>query len=181
MKANDVNKNRFKLSKAQYLLKKGRLKNRAEALSLLESIIMDSYKYFNTSFRAMILLVQLLIEDYQSTKDESIISEIKDYISNLESVTESKYFEISLTVIKSKLMLLEGKFNLAENLLYQNKEIARSLGLFIQEQEIIREIEKITQEKEEWMRILQSEYLFEKKFKMADFMSYLEEAKQIIR
>lgn len=181
MKTTERNNNLFKLSKAQYLLKKGRLKDKAEALSLLESIIISSDKYFNITFQGMILLVQLLIEDYQTTKDESIILEINTYITQLESVNESSYLKISLTIIKSKLLLLEGKFDQAEKILNENLETARNLGLLIQEQEITREIEKITREKEEWIRILKEEYVFQEKLKKADLIRYIDEAKKYIR
>ncbi len=176
----DIGKNKYYLSRALFLMKKGRINDKSKAFSLLTEIINSQSVWFETTYPALMLLTQLLLEDYENTHDSGIILEINTYMKQLLSKTDSIQFNVLLAILNSKLMLLEGNIDKAEELLVKNLKLADENGYLIQKQAISNELNKLRLDKSKWNDILLKNPKVFEILHFSEFKSYLNEAKSIM-
>ena len=180
MTAIDPNKKYIKILKKKKSNIKGRILDKSTAFLLLKEIINSKAIWYEITIPSLIMLTQLLIEDFDNTHDSAIISEIKSYIDIFNSPTESVQFSINLAILNSKIKLVDGKINEAEDVLVKNLNLSDLNGYYYNKQAIQDELEKLREEKTRWTELLQNNQDDLKKLQLADFKNYLEEAKIIL-
>ena len=143
-------------------------------------IINSQSVWFETTYPALILLTQLLVENYENTHDQANILEINAYMKQFLTKTESIQLNVLLAILNSKLILLEGNIDQAEEISETNLKLASENGYLIQKQSINNELKKLRLEKSQWGEIsLKNPKLFEN-LHFSEFKSYLNEAKTIM-
>ena len=177
---NDLNENIYKFCKARYLMKKGRVLDKSTAFVMLKEIINSKFVWYEITFPSLILLTQILIEDYDNTHDSGIILEINSYIENLNRATDSIQIRLNIAILNSKLKALEGKITEAENILVENLKISNESGLCNEKKLIGNELAKLREEKTRWYELVLKNPFDLEKLQLQYFKSYLEEAKTFI-
>ena len=165
-------------SKAIYHLSKGRIKDKFEALNLLQEILNEKQVYRDVTYPAIMLFISISLTEYEETEDKTILDEINKYIMGLRDKSNVK-IKIQLNIIKSKILLLEGKINDSLILLEESLSTVKEKKILSLESAVISEIEKIDKEKSMWKDSANGHMTSQRKLRVSDVRSYVNDVVKI--
>jgi hypothetical protein len=132
--------------------KYGRLRERGEALSILEDLV-DSYPSWSI-FK--IDIIEILLEDAQLSNDPEIIEELDNKIDEISKIGlfqnngfPAKYIQYQILVSRYT-FYIKNEPNIALEILFNSLEMIEPCDLVLLKNQVKNEIEKINQQKKQW-------------------------------
>ena len=175
---------RYKFTKAIYLKNFHRLKDKVQAQLLFEELLFDAKKKNESYMEYIPHLLELLIIEYTSSKENEVLDEIHKYLSEYISLAENENRFPALVkglLIQAKLAQSEGNFSESQRILERGQKIADKLNI----PSLITQIKNSKYDLE--AELTKMEELVSKnidiatKIKESNLLSYVTEAQQFIQ
>jgi tetratricopeptide (TPR) repeat protein len=170
----------YQLAKALVLKNSSRMRDKARAQDIFESIANDEDNFLNV---ALFNLCDLLIFEYKGTEDTELLSEIKLLTQRLFDVGKKRNEPrniIKALLLNSKLSLLDGNLDSAEMILDKAYEIASHSGLTNFKHQIEQEKSQIKDELEKWDSLLARNAPVRERIEQAALEEYMQKALRMI-
>ena len=150
---------RYRLSKALFLKKSGRTRERAEAEEILEKLLEEEITDYSLTVTAMTHLCDLLLMELKVSGEESILQRANDLTERLGKIAEeqaSHPLSVEALLLQSKLAVVAIEFSQADELMEKAKQIADEKGLLRLSKTVEREIQLLKQQREKWEKTLKT-------------------------
>ena len=150
---------RYRLSKALFLKKSGRTRERVEAEEVLENLLNEEITDYSLTVTAMIHLCDLLLTELKVSGEEGILLKAKDLTERLRKIAEeqaSHSLFVETLLLQSKLAVVAFEFNQADELMKKAKHIADEKGLRTLSTIVESEIQLLQHQREKWEKTLKS-------------------------
>ncbi|MHA2249750.1 MAG: tetratricopeptide repeat protein [Candidatus Kariarchaeaceae archaeon] len=142
-----------KISQALTLGKSQRMKDKVEALSVLEGIAKEPVIDYQFTIYARYAHIDLLMEDFTAFGSQEIISEIEVIINELMNTAEQQQLllvRVNTGLLKSRLLLIRGEFNEAKELLETTLRKAKEKGMKTLSEILKQQLVKLEDEIQYW-------------------------------
>lgn len=179
------------VAEAIFLKSSSRFSDKAQAqkkfLELLnerdeESYVHGPYVFLTSdttfSFLVLIHLAELYLEEFKLSEDKLVMKEARRLIDNHIQNTSDKKFSpelLELSLLKAKLLIVEGEIKKAIAILDQAKQDARTYKLHRLEEKIGLEITRIEEEFQKWDAAIS----VRERIKVVEIERYLKEAQKM--
>lgn len=138
---------------------------------------------FHVTTLAMLNLCELLILELKiSDTPDQLFEEITEYSQHLYSIAQtqkSPYLNVMILILQTKLSMVKGDVEQANNLLNTAKDIAEGKNLSTLLSEIKKEQEIIQSELDKWQELFKRQASLQERLEQARVSNYLQEAKKI--
>ncbi|MCE7735508.1 MAG: tetratricopeptide repeat protein, partial [Candidatus Heimdallarchaeota archaeon] len=170
------------VGKALYLMKQPRVRDHYKAQEMLEEYVDANLPFLLiVGFTGEILLISLLIQEYQTSGNIEILEKSIKYIDDLLTKTIA-HNQLSLTIetkiIQSKLQQALGDFEGANSILEEALIIAKENELNIDVKKIQLEITNLSDEFQKHQQLIDKNIDLKKKMKEVKIMEYITKAKE---
>ncbi len=174
----------FKFTRAIFLKSSIRLIDKMQALVLFKEIFDEKVSQGISIMHCIPHLLELLIIEYELSKEKEVLDEIKEYLDLLynTAIEENLYpYLIKALLIKSQLSQIGGEFNKSEELVEEAISIAKekNLGALLREVEIVQE--GMRSEIERMQHLLNKNADFTERLKHSNLMNYLKKAQESMK
>ncbi|MFX0123808.1 MAG: tetratricopeptide repeat protein [Candidatus Hodarchaeota archaeon] len=173
----------YQFAKALVLKASPRMKNKAQAQAIFETIAENTKNPHETITFAMYNLCELLLYEFRSESESEILNEIKTLSQRLYNIgVELNVFPttIKALLLQAKLSLVEGNLNKVEVLLKEAQQIAQEKGLGKLLTMVTQEQEQIKSELDKWNSFIVRNTPIQERIAQAALESYIKSALQII-
>ncbi|MDH5404766.1 MAG: hypothetical protein OEY49_19845, partial [Candidatus Heimdallarchaeota archaeon] len=157
-----------------------RLAHKIDAERIYRSLI-DLEKGVMNNYRQIMHLIDLLLNELKLTGEKEVYNEILYYSNLMFDEVKSKNDFSTLPRLysqKSRLLLVNGKFDEAEELLIEAKEFFKENKLFALEEIVANELDLIKNEFSKQRQIIESNVSFAEKIDKLHLVDYIN---QIVR
>lgn len=154
-----------------------------QAQQIFQAIIEDEIIDHNITILAMLNLCELLILELQiSDTPEELLAEIIRLSDNLYDIAQSQkspLLTVMSLILQTKLTLVKGKFEEANDLLITAKRIAKEKKLINLLSKVKFEQETVQAELDKWDELIQRKASIQERVERARIASYIVDAKKI--
>ncbi|MGD9396605.1 MAG: tetratricopeptide repeat protein [Candidatus Thorarchaeota archaeon] len=154
---NAVINQRFRISKALFLKKSQRTRDRVKAEEILEKIVEEDVGDHTLTTEAMIHLCDLLLLELKATRAEEVLDKVKHLTQQLVMIAETQASHpllVETYMLRSKLALIDFEVTEAQRLMMEAKKLADEKGLDRLGQIVQNEIDTLQNEVKKWESIL---------------------------
>lgn len=174
----------YQIGQAYYLKSSTRAKHKIKAQEILEEIIyQDVIQQWYTNF-AIVLMLDLLLDELKQYGDEEVLNEIEQLLERLY-LSYEKENDISALIycdiFKSKLRLIQGDITDAIGLLESALVKAHQKGLKQLEVRIGDEKSRIESELHKWKELTDKGGTILEKIELADYKNYIKDMTRMIQ
>ncbi|MHA2224803.1 MAG: tetratricopeptide repeat protein [Candidatus Hodarchaeales archaeon] len=153
------------VTEAIFLKSSSRFNDKAQAQNIFLELLNEdgeihshgSYVWLSSdkSFSYLVIthLAELYLEEFKMSEDNNIMLEVRQLIDNqIQKVDKQKFSPelVELSLLKAKLLIVEGKIDEASKILEKAKEIAKANNFNRMEEKIKFEITRIEKEFNKW-------------------------------
>ena len=173
----------YQFAEALMLKASPRMKNKAQAQTIFETIANNKKNPHETITFAMYNLCELLLYEFRSESELEILNEIKTLSQRLYNIgVELNVYPttIKALLLQAKLSLVEGNLNKVEVLLKEAQQIAHQKGLGKLLTMVTQEQEQIKSELDKWNSFIARNAPIQERLAQAAIESYIKSAKQIV-
>ncbi|MFX0000894.1 MAG: hypothetical protein ACFE9Q_17560 [Candidatus Hodarchaeota archaeon] len=174
----EINKIRYRHSKAMVLKSSLRARDRVKAEGLLIELAMDKTIIVETRIKAIIDLCDLFLIELRITNDPEIIGEIQPFIQELLEIAEKQHVYLILAqtyFLQGKLSLLTAELKKAKRFLTQAQKIAERFGYTEVAEKIADEQTKLLKQTEVWEKLKEMGAPMDERIKLARLNEQIEE------
>jgi tetratricopeptide (TPR) repeat protein len=167
---NRIVQQNFQLAKALILKSKGRPKYWMQAIDLLEKIVSESIRTYETTLVALINLCELLLNEYSISGDEEVLTDLKTHSSRLLDIAQNQnsyilrveayHIRITILWLQAQHTKMEINMQNARRLLQEAHELAESHGLNKLAAKITNQNDKMLEKLENWDEFIRKYYKF---------------------
>jgi tetratricopeptide (TPR) repeat protein len=172
----------FKLSSALYYKSSKRNKDKVRSELLLTEVINSDIRS-DYNINAIPHLIELLLIEFKAYGEEEVLEEIYKYIEIMdESAKENSLYPqiIKSQVIKSQLKVIEGKFDEAEKILENSKQLAKEKNLKVVHQEVVDAQNNMVNELREMKILIQKNASIVQRLEKSSILAYIKNAQKTI-
>ncbi|MHA1943638.1 MAG: tetratricopeptide repeat protein [Candidatus Thorarchaeota archaeon] len=155
---NAILNQRHLISKAKFLKKSQRSRDRVKAEEILQELVEEDVGDHALTTEAMIHLCDLLLLELKATRAEEVLDSVKDLTQQLVKVAEdqaSHPLVVETYLLQSKLALIDFEVNEARRLMTEAKKLADEKGLNRLGQIVQNELDTLQHEVKRWESILE--------------------------
>ncbi|MHA1983796.1 MAG: tetratricopeptide repeat protein [Candidatus Hodarchaeales archaeon] len=173
----------FNFMKAIYLKSSKRLKDKTQALVLFEELYNDAKEKKLGFMQFIPHIVELLLLEYSTTKENIVLEEIHNYLGEFNSVARKDYrypAVIRGLMIEAQLSQIEGNFSIGEKKINEAISLAEERNLAA----LLTELEKFKtemgQEISKLEEIIDKNVEFAEAMKNSQIISYVKKAQEML-
>jgi len=169
----------IKYANALYLKSSSKLRDKIQALSILEKLVTQEEDTGKMTLEYIPHLIELLLIEYQSSKEPDTLEEIESYLHKLikQAKQENQYaILIESYIIQSQLLALNGEFKESEELLNQAIQIGDDKGLELMVASAKDAQQKNRDKIQEMQQLLNKNADLVEKVEHSNLMNYLKRA-----
>ncbi len=171
-------------SQAIILKSKLRFESLSTATTVLYSVIEDESTPTHLKINALIALVEILLQEMKIFRTSEINNEIVELVEQLTgmiALRESIPLIIRVSILKSKLKILNFEIDEARTILVENQRIAKENSLEYLEQQVEKELKWLEQEFSEWYIAMNRNPQTKQNVEQFRLINYLHELSHIVR
>ena len=167
-----------------YLKNSPRLKDKIQAQLLLESLIRDAREKNESTFKFLPHLIELLLLEYITSKENIVLEEIHQYLREYTNVAESEHRYPAMVkglLIRAQLSQIEGNYSEAQKLLDEASKITRQINITLLNNELNQIRDNLEAELSRMEEVINKNKDLATKMKESKILSYVQEAQQYIQ
>ncbi|OLS22952.1 MAG: hypothetical protein HeimC2_28510 [Candidatus Heimdallarchaeota archaeon LC_2] len=172
----------YDLCSARFLKNSSRNRDKVEAESLFRKIVNGENRNFEIKILAIYELLELLIFEYKTYKEDEVLDEVHSYLSEIYEITQEKHMFpmlVSCLILRSKLKIVEGALEGGLKYLEQAILTAEEKGLTMWLEQALTEKSKITQEYQEMKKLIENNVSLSERMDKIAVLDYLKIAQKI--
>ncbi|MHA1911020.1 MAG: tetratricopeptide repeat protein [Candidatus Kariarchaeaceae archaeon] len=160
-----------RLAEALILKKSKRRKNLTKAEEILEEIVEEDILSHDLTVRALINLSELLLDELNSTGEETILVDLEEKVEKLMEIAKKQQSYTRLTEsywLKAQIALVRLDLKEARNLLTQAQAIAEDKGLERLARKISSEHDQLLEQMDQWEELIVKDASITERVKVAN-------------
>ena len=172
-----------KLAMAYFFKLSTRAKNRTKAQELFEEIVYQDVHIIGYTYNAIINLLDILLDELKNYGEEEVLEEINHLVEKLSQLTEennSVSSKLDVMIIKSKLALIDGDLNKADELLKNSLAMAKEYQLGYTETRINKEKKLLEGDLDKWNALVKRGASIKEKMDLLNYKDYISKSLKIM-
>ncbi|OLS21434.1 MAG: Photosystem I assembly protein Ycf3 [Candidatus Heimdallarchaeota archaeon LC_3] len=174
----------YRLAKTKMLKTSSKLKDKAEAQSLVEEIITEDTIWHEYTILAKLILCELLLEEIKLSGDQVILENVKQIINEIYEIGQTHHMYpvlVNALILQTKLALLEGNIPDANQRLTQAILLTEEKGLIQLQKIATQEQLQLESQLTTWKDLYQSNAPMYERIAKTKLTEYLIEAQKILK
>jgi len=162
--------NQYRVAKALILKTSSRARHRGKAEGILEQVVEDEEWDPGLKVVAILHLVDLLLVELRMFEDREVLEELQDYFDQLQNIVTEHHvhwLNVELSMMQSKLALLNLKIESAQQWLEHAKTIIKKVGLQRLRKRLSTEIENLQKTRPQWEKLIENNGAMTERFNLA--------------
>ncbi|MFW9823737.1 MAG: tetratricopeptide repeat protein, partial [Candidatus Thorarchaeota archaeon] len=167
----------YRLSKVLMLKRSSRIRDKAEAETILKEMIGVDRIWYNMTLEPIIHLSDLLLSEYRLTNDREVLDELNFYVGKMLERAEKTHSYIQFCntfILQAKLALINLELKAARRFLSEAQKIAERYRLRPLAMKISQEHDMLLRQKEIWENFKDSEESYSDRWKLAGLNEQME-------
>ena len=168
---------------AVYLKLSKRSKDKSDAERLFIKIIEESKVDYDINLYSMFHLLELLLIEYRTYKEDVVLDEIELYISQMYEIsTKKKMYSwiVKSSILQSRLFAIKGKLEDSYKLLEDTLEFTKKNRLYSYKEDIVNEKNLLDSQFEDMKKLIDENSSLNDRMDQMQMLAYLQKAENIV-